>query len=139
MIPKSAFANDEARKSSINIEEIERTIDREKLVYKATEYTYDFRNFRRIRTFSRDIYEGKISLKEADEDQSSLVNKIKNFNYKTRPQNDNKKQEKEIFLKNLHNFFGGREKFLKAFTSKIFLISLKTQAFHILIVQNLKY
>ena len=37
--------------------------------------------------FGNDIYKGKITLKEADEYQSNLLNKIKNFNDKTRPQN----------------------------------------------------
>ena len=58
---------------------------------KATEYTYDFRNLRTIRTFGRDIYEGRISLEKADEDQSNLMNEIRNFNTKTRLQNDDKK------------------------------------------------
>ena len=79
-------------------------------------------NFRTIRTFHRDIYEGKITLEEANEDQSSLLNEILNFKNKARPQNEKKKQEKEIFLKNLRNFFDGREKVLNTFASKIFLI-----------------
>ena len=56
---------------------------------------------RTIRTFGNDIYEGKITLKEADEYQSNLLNEIKNFKDKTRPRNNVKKQEKEIVLKNL--------------------------------------
>ena len=36
-----------------------------------------------------------------------------------------KKQEKEIVLKNLYNFFEGREKILDAFESKIFLTKSK--------------
>ena len=94
IIPKSAFANDEAKEEINKITEIEKTIGREKLVYKATEYTYDFRNLRTIRTFGRDIYEGRISLEKADEDQSNLMNEIRNFNTKRRPQNDDKKRRK---------------------------------------------
>ena len=36
-----------------------------------------------------------------------------------------KKQEKEIFLKNFHHFFAGREKTLDSFESKIFLTKSK--------------
>ena len=43
MIPKSAFANDKAKKELDKITQIEKTIDREKLVYKSGENTYDFR------------------------------------------------------------------------------------------------
>ena len=95
VIHKSALNNNEDKKELDKIEQIEKTINREKLVYKATEYTYDFRNFRTIRTFGRVIYEGKITLKEANNDQSNLVNSIRNFNNKTRLQNNRKKKERK--------------------------------------------
>ena len=80
---------------------------------------------RTIRTFGRDIYEVKISLEEADNDLSNLIDEIKKFKHKTRPQNNNKKQEKEIVLENLHKFYHAREKVLNGFNSKIFLIKYK--------------
>ena len=95
IIPKSAFASDEAKEEIEKIVKIEKTIDREKLVYNASEYTYDFRKFRTIRTFGRDIYDGKISLEEADEDQSDFVDEIEKFNDKTRPKSREKKQKKK--------------------------------------------
>ena len=72
VIPKSALNNNEAKKRLDKIKETEKTVDREKLIYRASEYTYSFKNFQTIRTFSRDIYEGKITLKEADEDQLNI-------------------------------------------------------------------
>ena len=48
-----------------------------------------------------------------------------NFRKKTKPKSPGKKQEKEIVLKNLYNFFEGREKVLNAFESKIFSIKSK--------------
>ena len=87
--------NDEAKKELDEIEEIEKTFNREKLAYRAIKYTYDFRNFRTIRTFDRDIYESKTTLEEANIDRSNLVDSIRDFNNKTRPQNDSKKQEKK--------------------------------------------
>ena len=86
------------KKSLIKLKEIEKAVDREKLVYSASEYTYNFKNPRTVRTFGRDIYDRKITLKEADEDQSNLLNEIKSFRDRTRPQND-KKKEKKLFLK----------------------------------------
>ena len=44
-----------------------------------------------------------------------------NFRKNTKPRRQEKKQEKEIVLKNLHKFWEGREKILDAFESKIFL------------------
>ena len=66
-------------------------MDREKLVYDADKYIYDFRKFKTIKTFGKDIYEGKITLKEADENQSDLTNEINKFIKETYPKNVYKK------------------------------------------------
>ena len=78
IIPENIL-NDEAKKEIDKISEIEKTVDREKLVYRASAFSYSFQNFRTKRTFGRDIYNGEITLKEADEDQASLLNEIMNF------------------------------------------------------------
>ena len=59
---------------------------------------YDFRKFQTIRTFSRDIYDGKISLEEADEDQSDLLSEIKKCIDKTRPKNKKKNKKKKLLV-----------------------------------------
>ena len=102
------------------IKEIEENIDREKLIYKTNKYTYSFKNFQTIKTFGRDIYEGKITIKEADEYQADLLTEIMNFRKNTKPRSQEKKREKEIFLQNLYNVFEGRKKFLKLLKAKCF-------------------
>ena len=52
-----------------------------------------------------------------------------NFREKTKPRSQEKKQDKEIVLENLYNFFEGREKTLDAFESKIFLTKSKGTGF----------
>ena len=52
------------------IKEIKKTIKREMLYYKTNEYTYNLQNLRN--TFGRDIYNGAITLKGADNNQSDL-------------------------------------------------------------------
>ena len=37
--------------------------DRDKLIYRTNEYTYDFRNFQIINAFGREIYNSNIALK----------------------------------------------------------------------------
>ena len=69
MIPRSALNNDEANKKLVKIKEIEKTIDREKLVYKASEYTSSFKCFRTRKTFGRDIYEGRIKKRQININQ----------------------------------------------------------------------
>ena len=64
-----------------------------------------------------EIYEGKITLEEVNEDQENRS--------RTRPQNDMKIQEKNIVLKNLHKLFERREKLLDGFDMRIFLIKSK--------------
>ena len=43
MIPKNALNNDEAKKELDKIKEIEKNVDREKLIYETNEYTYSFK------------------------------------------------------------------------------------------------
>ena len=71
-IPENIL-NDEAKKELDKISEIEKDVDREKLVYKTNIHTYDFQTFQTIRTFARDIYNDEISLEEANEDQKKKM------------------------------------------------------------------
>ena len=125
MIPNNVFANDETKKEFNKIKEIEKNVDREKLLYKANGNTYDFRKFNTIRTFGKNIYEVKINLEEPDKDQSDLLNEIKNFSEKMRPKSYNKRQEKEIACDNLHTFYDGREMVLNSFKSGVFPTKFK--------------
>ena len=91
VIPKIALNNDEAKKKLDKIKEIEKNVDRKKLVYETNEYTYSFKKFQTIKTFGRDIYEAKITLEEADKYQTDLLAEIMNFkkNAKRRSQEKN--------------------------------------------------
>ena len=122
MIPNDGLNNNEAKKELDKIKEIENNVDREKLLYGTNEYTYSFKKFQTIKTFDRVIYEGKITIEKANEHQTYLLAEITNFRKNTKPNSQEKKQEKEIVLENLYNFFEGREKVLDAFESKIFPI-----------------
>ena len=125
VILNDALNNDETKKEFDKIKEIEKNVDREKLIYKTDEYTYSFKNFQTIKTFGRDIYEGKITIKEANEYQTDVLAEIMNYRKYTKPRSQEKKQEKEIVLENLYNFFEGREKVIDAFESKIFSMKPK--------------
>ena len=48
-----------------------------------------------------------------------------NFRKNTKPRSEEKKQEKETVLENLHNFFEDSEKIFAGFESKIFSIKSK--------------
>ena len=74
---------------------IEKTVDREKLVYKTNEYTYSFENFQTIKTFGKDIYDGTITLKEVNECQANLLAEIIDFKRKTKPKSPKRKRRKK--------------------------------------------
>ena len=54
------------------IEEIEKNVDRDKMVYKSTSRTYDFRGFKTIRTYGSDIRNNVTSLAAANFEQANL-------------------------------------------------------------------
>ena len=84
IIPESAFASEEIREEINKIFKIEKNVDRQKQIYDADKYKYDFRKFNTIRTFGEDIYNGKITLEKADEDQSDLADEINEFTKNTK-------------------------------------------------------
>ena len=86
--PKNALNNDEAKKELDKIKEIEKNVDRKKLIYETNEYTYSFENFQTIKTFGRDVYEGKITIKE------NLLVETMSFKKHMKPRSQEKKQEK---------------------------------------------
>ena len=45
VILKNVLNNDEAKKELDKIKEIEKNVDREKLIYVTNDYTYSFKNF----------------------------------------------------------------------------------------------
>ena len=71
----------------------QKNVDREKLIYETDKYTYRFKNFQ-TKAFGRDIYEGKITIKEADEYQADLLTEIMNFRKNTKPRSQEKKTRK---------------------------------------------
>ena len=98
VIPKSALNNDVAKNNLDKIKEIEKNVDREKLVYETNEYTHSFKNFQTIRTFGKDIYDGTIKLEEADDYQTNLLVEIMNFTKNTKPRSPEKKNKKKKLL-----------------------------------------
>ena len=51
VIPKNALNNDEAKKELDKIKEIEKNVDREKLIYETGEYTCSCKNFENNKNF----------------------------------------------------------------------------------------
>ena len=108
------------------IEEIEKKVDRNKMVYKGTNKTYDFRNFKTILTFGNEIRNNVISLDTANMEQANLVSYINDF-MKTKPRDLEKKKLRADVLNSVTGLVQGREEVLTAFKSGIFQTSKESQ------------
>ena len=108
------------------IEEMEKKIDRNKMVYKGTNKTYDFRNFKRIRAFGNEIRNNIISLDTANIEQANLLSYINDFT-KTKPRDPEKRKLRSDVLNSVSSLVKGREMVLTAFKSGIFQVSKESQ------------
>ena len=102
------------------IEEIEKNIDRDKMVFEPTNRNYDFRGFKTIRAHGNDIRNNVISLKAANLEQANLMAHINNFVKNTKPQDPEQKKLKSEVLNSVRALIEGRELIYKAFRSGIF-------------------
>ena len=102
------------------IEEIEKYVDRDKMVYKSANKTYDFRNFKAIRTFGNKIRNNIVSATTENTEQANLLSHIEDFIKKTKPRDPILKKLKEDVLAIALSLLKGREMVHKAFESGIF-------------------
>ena len=109
------------------IEEIEKKIDRNKTFYKGTNKTYDFRNFKTIRTFGNEIRNNVISLDTANIEQANLLSYVYDFTKKTRRRNLAQKKLRAEVVDSVTSLVEGREMVINAFKSGIFQVSKEPQ------------
>ena len=107
------------------IEEIEKKIDRNKMVYTGTNKTYDFRNFKTIRAFGNEIRNNVIGLDTASIEQANLLSYISDF-MKTKPRDPEKGKLRSDVLNSVTGLLRGREAVLTAFESGIYQVSKKS-------------
>ena len=103
------------------------------MVYKGTNKTYDFRNFKTIRTFGNEIRNDVISLDTANIEQANLLSYISDF-MKTKPRDYEKRRLRADVLNSVTGLAQGREAVLTAFKSGIFQVSKNHKK-----VKDLKY
>ena len=90
------------------------------MVYKGTNETYDFRNFKTIRAFGNEIRNNIISLDTGNLEQANLLSHINDFIRKTKPRNPEKRRLRSDVLDSVNSLVKGREVVLKTFQSGIF-------------------
>ena len=96
------------------IEEIEKKVDRNRMVYKGTNKTYNFRNLKTIRAFGNEIRNNIIILETANIEQANLLSYISDF-MKTKPRDYEKRKLRSDVLNSVTELAKGREMVLTAF------------------------
>ena len=102
------------------IEEIEKNVDRDKMVYKSTSRIYDFRGFKTIRAYGNDIRNNVTSLRAANVEQANLLAHFHDFVKKAKPQYSEQKKLRSDELDSVGALVKGRELMYNAFRSGIF-------------------
>ena len=97
------------------------------MVYKGTNKTYDFRNFKTIRAFGNEIRNNVISLDTANIEQANLLSYVYDFTKKTRPRSLAQKQLRAEVVDSVTSLVEGREMVINAFKSGIFQVSKESQ------------
>ena len=97
------------------------------MVYKGTNETYDFRNFKIVHAFGNEIRNNVISLDTANIEQANLLSYINDFISKTKPRNTEKRKLRADVLNNVTGLVNGREMVLTAIKSGIFQVSKESQ------------
>ena len=90
------------------------------MVYKSTNRTYDFRNFKTIRAFGNEIRNNVINMNTADTEQINLTMHIKDFANKTKPRNRELKELIKEVLDSALSFLEGRDMVYSTCQSGIF-------------------
>ena len=97
---------------------MEGRIKRRDLKYETNRYEFDFQQFETLKPFG----DGKISIDEADIEQTNLLENIVNFSNKSRPRSKRDKYKKQNTFDSTNALYEGRELILNTFRSRIFLI-----------------
>ena len=102
------------------IEEIEKNVHRDKMVYKSTGKIYDFRGFKTIRTYGNEIRNNVTSLAVTNLEQVNLLAHIQNFMKNIKPQDPEQKKLKSDVLNSVRALVKVRELIYNIFRSGIF-------------------
>ena len=88
---------------------MKKKFNRNKMIYYWSKEPFDFNAFKAKRSFGENIYSGKITIDQADQEQADLLEYILNFNNKARPKNkDDKKKNKKNVFNTAKNLYQGR-------------------------------
>ena len=86
VIPEDQLS-EETKNETETIKEIGNRVNREDLIFEEDSYINNFQQSEIIRSFAKNVFNGKITLNNADENQSNLLVQIMNFKKKNPERN----------------------------------------------------
>ena len=98
----------------------ENRIKRKDLKFETNRYIFDFQQYETISLFDDSIYNGKISIKEAQMKQTNLLENIINLINTSRARTKKGKDKKQNTFDSTNALLEGRELILNTFRSGIF-------------------
>ena len=72
---------------------MKKKVNRNNIIYYSSKKPFDFNVFKTIRSFGENIYNGKITINEANQEQADLLEYNSNFNNKARTKNKDDKKK----------------------------------------------
>ena len=117
------------------IEEVNSVIDIHKPLFIGTnKEKFNFNTSRMPLNFLSDIYNGKISLKEAEFKQRDLEIEIRNLQFGYESKDKKEKEEKSQVLMQENDLLEYRDKIVDAFKDGIFLSKIKKKQMMLLMI-----
>ena len=95
IFPKGNETN-EIKDELSKIKRYENKAIRDNLFYDLSKKPFDFRTFKTIRSLGDDIYNKRVNIDEADQEQSNLFDNFFDFNSKTKPKSQKTRKEKKV-------------------------------------------
>ena len=112
----------EARNVIEQITTIRKDVDHRKLkIIGGNRVEYDFSDYKSFKELFRDLYYKKIKIDDAEANQIQYDTVFYNLN-KYSPKNTKYSEAKNDLVKNVENFYEGRNKIIEGFKNNIFLV-----------------
>ena len=71
---------------------MKKIVEREDLMYEINKYVHKFQQYETITSLAKNILGSKITLDDADKDQSDLLNELVDFQKEAKPRNKKKRK-----------------------------------------------
>ena len=92
------YESGEIKNKVDKIKKYDKKVNGKNIIYYSNKEPFYFNAFKTIRSLGENIYSGKITINEANQEQANLWEYILNFNDKARPKNKDDKRNK-IFMR----------------------------------------